>query len=451
MPDFTAPIDSGWRRLGTSAGWLVAGRIVAAVCGLLQVPLAMASLGPERFGLWIALTALLWTLSSLDGGLGFALQNRIVRLVATGAQAEAAALVRHGRRWLWWIALGVGLAGAPLAAWGRWSQWLGASDSALAGEIALAVAIVFAAAALSLPLSLAARVAAATQHMELTGRWNAGASMVGLAAVAAAAWWKLPLAGFVLAASIALLGPHAGTWLQLRRKVGWLRLSNGAAPDVRGLASDSVLFFMPQVGAMFIGSFVPALVALFAGPTATGTYGVLQRLFGLALQLQAMVLMPTWPAYTESVARGDPAFARRAFRASWMLTALGFILPTVLLTPWVPAVVQLWLGDRAPEIAPTLLWTLAGWHVLQYCGQPIAMVLNGVGRMESMAWMGWIGIGVTLGLCPLLGSRWGAAGVIAALAAPYALLNLPVTWWHARRALGAVALRPATVARATTP
>ncbi|MBI4621982.1 MAG: oligosaccharide flippase family protein [Verrucomicrobia bacterium] len=451
MPDTTVPIDSGWRRLGTSAGWLVAGRVVSAACGLVQVPLALTSLGTERFGLWIAITALMWTLSSFDGGLGFALQNRIATLVATGTQADAAALVRRGRRWLWWLAGGVGLAGVALAICGPWSQWLGVNDAVLAAEIKPAVAIAFAAATLSLPLSLAARVAAAVQLMSLTGRWTAVASVLSLVAVAVAARLHLPLAGFVLAASIALLVAPAGTWLQLHRQITWLRRRDAPAPAVPGLGRESVWFFLPQLGAAFNGSFVPALVAFFADPATTGTYGVLQRLFGLALQLQGMVLMPTWPAYTQAAARGDPAFARRTFRATWMLTALGFILPTLLLTPWVPAVVRMWLGDRAPAIAPFLLWMLAGWHVLQYCGQPIAMLLNGVGRMESMAVLGWIGIAVTLALCPMLGLRWGAAGVIAALALPYALLNLPVTWWHACRAIAAVAPRSASVAAAPMP
>lgn len=451
MLDSTVPLDSGWRQLGTSAAWLVAGRVVSAACGLLQVPLALTSLGAERFGLWIALTAVLWTLSSFDGGLGFALQNRIARLVATETQRDAATLVRFGRRWLWGLAGGLGLAGLLLGIYGPWKEWLGVHDPALLTEIKPAVCIVFAAAALSLPLALAARVAAAVQQMGLTGRWTAIASVLGLAATAAAAWLRLPLAGFVLAASIPLLVAPAGTWLQLSRQLDWLGRSDGPAPDIRGLGRESMLFFLPQLGAAFNGSFVPALVAFFADPVATGTYGVLQRLFGLALQLQVMVLMPTWPAYTQAAARGDRAFAQRAFRTTCTVTAVCFILPTLLLTPWVPSVVQVWLGSRAPEIAPLLLWAVAGWHVLQYCGQPIAMLLNGLGRMESMAVLGWVGIAITLGLGPLLGPRWGAVGVIAALAAPYALLNLPVTWWYARRALAAERQRSHGTADGPTP
>lgn len=437
---------SGWRRLGTSAAWLVGGRVVSAACGLVLVPIALASLGTARFGVWIALTGLLWTFSNFDGGIGLALQNRVAALVAGQRHAEAAGLVRRGRRWLWWLALGAGALGAALIAWGRWDRWLGVDDGALAAELTPALVVAFAGAALNLPLSLAPRVAAAVEQMWLTGLWTAIASVLGVAAAAVAASLQLGLATFVGVTAFTLLAPHAGTWVHLCREAKWLRVRSPPEPDVSGLARTSLWFFLPQVGAAFAGTFVPTLVAFFAGPAAAGTFGVLQRLFGFAAQLQIMVLMPTWPAYTQAAARGDAGFLQRTFRASWRLTVIGFIAPTLLFAPWVPTVVQGWLGARAPEIPGVLLWTLAGWQVLQYCGQPIAMLLNGVGRMQSMAVLGWIGIGVTLALCPWLGPQWGAAGVVVALIVPYLLFNLPVTFWYARRALGDAAFRSPTAA-----
>jgi len=53
----------------------------------------------------------------------------------------------------------------------------------------------------------------------------------------------------------------------------------------------------------------------------------------------------------------------------------------------------------------------------------------------------WVDILASLALCAALGPRWRAVGVIAALALPYALLNLPITAWQARRALAAIAVR----------
>jgi O-antigen/teichoic acid export membrane protein len=269
----------------------------------------------------------------------------------------------------------------------------------------------------------------------MIGLWTIVASVLGLAAVAAAAWTEAPLAGFMLAACVLPLGPHAGVWLQLRSTQGWMRAGGAAAPEMRGLGKESALFFMPQLGSVFIGSFVPPLIAFFAGPAAVASYSVLQRLFGLALQVQGLVLMPTWPAYTNAAATGDAAFAGRTYRMTWLVTVAGFALPTLLLTPFVPAFVHLWLGDHAPARPVSLLWALSGWHVLQYLGQPQAILLNGMGRLQRLVLSVWLCLSLSLWLSPRWGPTWGAEGVIFALAVPYALLNLPVITREAARAL----------------
>lgn len=435
--------ESSWLSIKTGATSLVAGRIATAVSGFLQVPIVLTHLGANGFGLWIALTGLLWSLAILDWGVGFAVQNKVATLLATGREAEAAALLRSAFRRLLASAVITAIVSLPLAFLGRWNAWFGVTDSAFQTQTPISLAIVFGVAAVLVPMSLALRLAAAVQQMWLTGLWAAIGSVLSLGAVALAGWLGLPLAGFVLAACLMPFTLSIGTWLHLRRRIPWLRHHPPTPNPPFGLWRESLLFFMPQLGANFIGAFVPTLVMLFAGPLGAAAFGVLQRLFGLALQVQNMALAPTWPVYTHAAALGDAAFARRTFRASWLLTTLGFVLPALLFTPVVPAIVRVWLGSDAPVITPALLWIMAGWYVLQFCGQPIATLLSGVGRIGSLALAGWVGIAGALALCAVLGPRWGAEGIVVAMAVPYAFLSLPMTAWQAWRALAALTPRPA--------
>jgi len=309
-----SPPSGREQQIRRGAMLLAAGRITSAVCGLVQVPIALAHLGAEAFGLWVALSGLLWSLSLLDCGIGFAVQNRLAALLAGGREPAAAALLRRAVRVLAAIGALALLASLPLLFWGHWPDWLGVTDPAVRAETLTAVGILFAAAALNLPLQFAARVATAAQQTWMIGLWTIVASVLGLGAVAVAAWTKAPLAGFMLAACVLPLGPHIGIWLQLRATQGWIRQGVAAPPELRGLWQESALFFMPQLGSVFIGSFVAPLIAFFAGPAAVTSYSVLQRLFGLALQVQGLVLMPTWPAYTQAATTGDAAFARRTYR-----------------------------------------------------------------------------------------------------------------------------------------
>lgn len=425
-----------WRVLGNGAALLIAGRIVAAACGLAQVPIALGHLGAERFGVWIALNGLLWTLTGLDGGIGYALQNRIARLVAAHQEPAAAGWIRFGFRRLWLVAGVIAIAGVLLIVLGSWPQWLGANRPDLAPEVVPAVAIAFGAAAVSVPLSLGLRLAAAAQQTWLTGLWTGLASIAGLLAVAGATALRLPLAGFMAASTLLPLATPVATWLHLRRRVPWLRQS-GPPPGsaVRGLARESAAFFVPQVGAAFIGAFVPTLMAFFAGPAAAAVYGVLQRLFGLLLQLQSLSLQPVWPAYTHAAARGDAPAARAIYRAS-MLGALGIVVLVVLgVTPFTREILRVWLGAGVPEFSDALLWCVVAWHVAQFLGQPPATLLNGTGRAGVVAIASAGCVLSSLALCAWLGPRWGALGVVAALTAPYVLLNLPLVTWQAGRTL----------------
>lgn len=436
MAKATEPsVYSGWRNLGAGAALLISGRLVSAACGLVQVPIALAHLGPERFGVWVALTAVLWTLVSFDGGIGYSFQNRIAVLLATGREPEAAAFARRGQVWLWRAAAVVTIAAGPLFIWGAWPDWLGIGTPALAGETRTGVLIVFVATLFCLPLSFAARIATAAQATWIIGWWTGLASIVGLTLVGLCAWFDLSVPAFTASTAIAAVLPHVAIGLHLRLRFAWLRRPAANPPATSGIPRESALFFVPQVGAAFIGSFVPTLVAFFAGPIAAGNYGILQRLFGLGLQLQVLSLQPTWPAYTHAAARRDPTAAIQIYRRSTVVTLAAVALGALCVVPFTRDILGWWLRENAPVVSNSFIWIIAGWHLLQCLGQPPAMVLNGTGRTAVIAGTSLLVIAVAAALFPALGSRWGTAGVIAALALPYTLLNLPVVAWQAQRAL----------------
>ena len=58
----------------------VIGRVVAAVCMMVQVPLALHYLGTEEFGFWMTITGVMLMLGFADLGLGNGLQNRVAEL-----------------------------------------------------------------------------------------------------------------------------------------------------------------------------------------------------------------------------------------------------------------------------------------------------------------------------------------------------------------------------------
>ena len=433
-------------RLSSTAAWksawsagaigLVAGRLTNATCGLLQVPFALKALGVEAFGLWSTLTGLLWTLAVLDGGLGYALQNRLARLLAERRHADASELARTGARILWIAAAGLVALGLPLCFALPWADWLGVDGAELRRQTPTALGTAVVLGGILVPLTLSSRLAAARQETWRSGVWLTAGSLLGLGAVIAAGELAATMPVFVAASGVVPLTLHLGqTWQLKLTQSGRNPEVRRAPPALGGILRESTLFFLPQLGAVFVGAFLPVMVALFAGAGAAASFSVAQRLFGMVTQLNTLVLQPTWPAYTHASTRGDAAAARSVYRSSfWIATAAAGI--TLAVAPFAEGILRLWLCSRPPPLEPSLIWTIAGWNALQCFGQPPAMVLNGLGRNAAIAALSWIIPVAGASLCFLLGPAHGAAGVVASIAVPYLLFNLPIIYVLALRALG---------------
>jgi O-antigen/teichoic acid export membrane protein len=424
------------RHAGQGASWLVAGRLAVAVSGLVQVPMVYRRLDPDAFGLWIALTGLFWSLTFLDGGMGFAVQNRITRSLANGQPEEAARLARWTLRRLGTAAIMLMAAGVLSAACFPWEAWLGHDISPATYAVRSSIAVIFIAASLNIPLGLSARIVVARHEAHVLGASTCLAAALSLLAFGLADRNGGSLVLFTAASCVLPVSTGTVIWWRLRR-TPWWRTSTAARPEVSGLVRESGLFLAPMVGAAAIGVFVPTLMSMTCGAAVAGTFGVLQRIYGLILQLHANAMMPAWPAFSDAAARGDSDVAARTMARTWRITLVGFALPIVIITPAIPLILDWWLGANAPVITPTLLWAMAAWHLLQLAGQNLAVILNGTGRTEWSAALGLAMAASATSLGFWIGPLYGPLGIIAALAVPYLAINLPISLWQARIALRA--------------
>jgi len=418
--------QAGSLRLG--AGFLMGGRAVTALCGLIQLPVVYRGLSLDDFGLWVALVGLLWTCSSLDGGLGFALQNRLSSALARGQGPEASVTLRTGLLLTLGLSCLVFLCLLILSLSVDWMSWFHL-DGALRTKPSVGSLVLLAmAAAMTLPSTLAARVATAVQKTWISGLWTMVSSSLMLAVVL-----LIPpsLGGYLAASCLPLLLPGVLTFIHLWLQETWLRTPSGQHFAWKGLTRESLLFFSPQLGAAFAGAFLPALVAAHAGLQAAAVYGILHRLYSLAQQMLSLALQPVWPAYTHAFTLGQHAQLRALLKKSSLLCGLGFMLPMALGTVLVPTVLRLWLGPSAPVVDATLLWFVCLWNLLMLAGQPPSILLNGTGRLWGVAFTSWLWMLLAWLLASPLSASLGGAGVILALTLAYGAAYLPVVWTQA--------------------
>lgn len=414
------------RRVTATAGASALAAIVQMGVGLAVVPLSLAYLGNERYGLWMTVTSLTAMLAFADFGLGNGLLNAIAS--ADGQDDAAAAAKATSSAVVLLTGLAVVLAilfwvSYPLVAWER---VLNASRPDLALDARRVVAVTIMCAIASLPLAASQRVQMGYQEGFLNGTWSAVGSLLGLAALAfaiarhaALPWLVLALAG----APVVALAANSVILFGCRRPALRPRWGLVSSRTMRHLLGAGVLFFAIQLAGA-VGYQLPVLaIARLLGPAAVTRFSVPLRLFMVMPALMGFFLTPLWPAYREALARGDVPWVKRAvgvslglsvaLNAAWGLTLILF--GGTILRWWVGARVAAPLGLRV---------ALALWGALTGLGGPFAMFLNGAGALRFQATCAWLMAVASVVLAFVLIPQLGVTGAACAMVSAQALCIL---------------------------
>ena len=429
--------DSAIRR---TIGALLAGRALSVTCTLIQVPIALALLGRETYGFWIALTSVTLLLNVADLGLGAGMQNEIGTALARDEPRRAAAL--FGTTGVILIAIAIALCGLgwPIVRWIDWAKLFHLTDPTLirtTGAAAVAALVLFCA---GLPLTAGARLANACQWGWLAGIWSAIGSALQLLAIILARHWRLDFVLFVWLAGSASILSSLGLLLHVLHRLRWgfAELRWASADDRAALARAGLHFSLLQIGATFLFNAAAPAIGAFAGAPTVAAYYVLQRLLGLFPQLQQMAIGPTWPGYTDAAVRGDEAWIRRTYRRSLLGTALGVGVPTAVLAALAPSIIPFWAKSNTLPLSWGLIGTVAVWNFVLCLGHPPAHLLGGVGRVRRLAALSTAGHVVSALAMWALGHVWGAPGVVAGLIVGYVTIGLPGSFVEARAALAEI-------------
>jgi O-antigen/teichoic acid export membrane protein len=189
------------RRVLLSALSAGGAKAVSLISLLLTVPLSLAYLGPERYGLWMAITGMLAVLSFADLGLGYGLVNALSTAEGLSDPEGSRSAVSSAFYMLAGIGtlLGLGL----FLAWPHlhWGEWLNARSPATRQETGAAMAVFSACFVLGLPLSVVTHGFSGLQQGFRSSLYQAVGSLFSLGGILAALKAGAGLPWLVLAAS----------------------------------------------------------------------------------------------------------------------------------------------------------------------------------------------------------------------------------------------------------
>jgi O-antigen/teichoic acid export membrane protein len=355
----------------------------SVLSSLASVPLTIGYLGTQRFALWMTINSLMAMLTFADLGLG----NGLMTAISDSHGKDDLLLARRyiSSAFFMLLSIGVVVALILMASYDHvpWARVLGVSSGNAVNEARLAATIFFACFACNLPLSIVRCIQAGYQSGYATNVWSGVGVLLGFFGVVACAYVRAGVPWLVLSFGV---GPILATVLngaQLFRSQPELRPAwkQFHWSTLRRLLSVGFGFFIINAAlAMAIGSdnFV---IAHLLGPNAVSEYSIAMRIFTIVPGLLSMVLMPLWPAYGESVARGDIAWAIRALKRSLIGVGAVTVVAAAVLTFCGKWIITLWVGNR---FHPGL-WLLSGmgvWMVVNSLAVVVSIFLNGLGRIH---------------------------------------------------------------------
>lgn len=416
------------RRIRWTVAAALAGRGLTILVTLLTIPLTVKYLGAAQYGYWVAILSTTSLMAFADLGLGYGLLNRVAATLDTGGAPEGRRIVSNAFLMLAGVA-GVGLV-ALLAGfrWLPWVRWFPGADAATARECALAVAVLMAAFLGGLPFTTWQRTVGAVQQGFWAPCWDATGSALSLAGLLVVIRFQ---GGLVALAAAYAAGPFVallGGWLWF---FGWRRSdlrprrTDWDGTIARSLLAEGGCYLGLQVGGLLLVSASSLILLQRRGPDELAHYSLTAKLFQFGPQLAALWFAPLWPAYSEALARGDTRWAQRTLRTvTWACLAAG-ALGGVLLVPSVTTLVRWWTGTTV-EADLSLRVALAVMTVLGVATTSVSTFLNASGWLAGQVKLIAVQVPASLALAWGLSATWGAAGLVWAQVAGFALLVVPV-------------------------
>jgi O-antigen/teichoic acid export membrane protein len=369
------------------AAWTGATSIVARGASLLSalasVPLTIGYLGTERFALWMTINSLMVMLAFADLGLGNG-------LLTTIAQTHGKDDTRMASRYIssaFFMLLSIGAIVLVLLSVvyriTPWARILGVQPGIAFDEAAPAVAIFFICFACNLPLGIVQRIQMGFQSGYTSNVWNGLGVLLGFAGVLVCVVTRAGVPWLIFCAGFGPIVTSVLNGFQLFRARPDLRPTwrDFQWPLLRQLLAVGGGFLILQMAlAMAVGSdnFV---IAHLLGPSAVAEYSIAMRIFTIVPMLLTMLVTPLWPAYGESVARGDTTWAIRALKRSMVVTVGVTLAAAVFLALAGKWIITLWVGDRFHQ-GPWLLSGMGLWMVVNGLAVVASIFLNGLGRIR---------------------------------------------------------------------
>jgi O-antigen/teichoic acid export membrane protein len=431
-----------YRRVALSTALSALGKFVAMGTGMVSLPLVYSYLSDGQYGMWVAMTSVVAALGPLDLGLGLGLLTMVADATGRDDRETARRAISTAVAMLTFIASIATLVFVSLYFVVPWARFFNVTDPAAVADAGPTIAVLFGAFALGLPLSTIAQVQLAHQSGYVSSAWAIVANVGSLLAVILVVNLHGGLPVLVAALTgMGLLGAASNGVMLYGFQRPWLRprLGDVSLRMARPLFRTGAFFLVLQLAALAAYQLDNFVIIQVMGDKAVAQYAIPVKLFTFASTLLSFVLTPLWPAYRESMARGDIGWTLRTLRRSIKLAAAVNVPNALILLVAAPSILDLWVNhwqtDPTKLVHPAfiLLAGLAVWGVMNTFNGPFAMFLNGANVVGFQAACSILMAIANVTISIILVQHIGVAGAVwGSVISQFVFVLVPQAWFIRR-------------------
>lgn len=343
---------------------------------LLTVRFTLDYLGPELYGLWVAVVSFFSILSFADLGLGNGMQSRLSR--CKGANSVKIEIVSTSYFIVTVVTLVLLIVLLAIFPFVNWSGLLNTSQE----NTDLLILSLLIPKILAIPLSLIRRVQNAFQVSYIGNIYQIFSSLITLLIIYVVCKYDYGVyALFIAAGTVPILVDLANSVVYFIKNKLLIFLNSLDLSLCKELLSTGLMFFLLSILLTLGNGFDNFIVANTSGPEQAATYSILLRVTQLINVAVVVLSQPLWGVYGNALVNGEKEWVKNSLFKTVVLSVFICFTSSLILMLFGGNLFELWLGKKL-VYSEFLFLGLLVFQVITAFVSPFFMVLNGAGKVR---------------------------------------------------------------------
>ena len=354
---------------------------LSMILSLVYVPLAITYLGDARYGIWATISSFTQWFSMFDIGIGYGMRNKLAASFAVGDMKKSGEITSTAYIVISRISVCLFLAFTVISVIVDLPKVMNIEAENDNVRLALWITVLFV--CLNFVLSLSNTIAYAIQKAAVAS--VAGVAVQALNTLFIVVCKKLiapdmVVVALTLGASGAIINAIVNVILFGKYRYLAPRKRNYRKSEVKDITSIGFLLFIGQIGSLVMNSTDNLLISRLFNPADVTPYSTAYKMFLVFIQIQGIIILPMWSAFTSAETRGEYQWIRNKFKRMQqiaVLLSLGVIVLLIVIKP----VSRIWIG-RDLNYPETMLIVMACYFIVYLFSSNYASFLCGTNDLK---------------------------------------------------------------------